>query len=215
MRGFILAAVILVCCATPAMATVTVYDFKGTVVSGSDDDGIFGPFGANLSGRPYDLRITVNSATGGTVAGAPYIFSLGGSGGNAPLQVRLKIGSNSYTLNDFGNTLSYFSASDPLDHVDFTSGGSNYLFSFGSSNSSGYYNALTYGRPNSGGSNGFRATLGDADDTILRLGAAVVPTISGAPEPATWAMLLGGFGLCGAALRRRSRPLRPGLAAAR
>lgn len=38
----------------------------------------------------------------------------------------------------------------------------------------------------------------------LSLTATLVPPPSGVPEPTAWAMLIGGFGLAGAALRRRS-----------
>jgi hypothetical protein len=39
----------------------------------------------------------------------------------------------------------------------------------------------------------------------LRLGLVDVP--AGVPEPASWAMLIGGFGLAGANLRRRGRAI--------
>jgi len=44
------------------------------------------------------------------------------------------------------------------------------------------------------------------DGTIFKLGdTGFVPFIAGVPEPASWALLLTGFGLTGAAMRRRSR----------
>ena len=39
----------------------------------------------------------------------------------------------------------------------------------------------------------------------VRNGGVVVPPVGGVPEPATWAMMLGGFGMVGGALRRRQR----------
>jgi hypothetical protein len=46
-------------------------------------------------------------------------------------------------------------------------------------------------------------TAGAAGTLVGSQGATAVPL--GVPEPASWAMLLGGFGLIGAATRRRSR----------
>ncbi len=91
---------------------------------------------------------------------------------------------------------------------------STYIFSFTSSSRSGHYDTLTYGRPDSGVGNGFSTTLCDPDDTVLRFGAAVVPTVGGVPEPGSWAMLPSGLGLCGAGLRRH-RAARPVYAPAR
>lgn len=45
--------------------------------------------------------------------------------------------------------------------------------------------------------------VGVTDLRQVRLGGATLAV----PEPAAWAMMLGGFGLMGAAMRRRSRPI--------
>ncbi len=44
--------------------------------------------------------------------------------------------------------------------------------------------------------------------TYKQLGRSLVPTTS-APEPATWALMIGGFGLAGASLRRAKAHARP------
>ncbi|MHA6720363.1 PEPxxWA-CTERM sorting domain-containing protein [Sphingomonas sp. RS6] len=41
--------------------------------------------------------------------------------------------------------------------------------------------------------------------SAFTFGASLTPATSGVPEPAAWAMLLGGFGLMGGALRRRNQ----------
>lgn len=47
---------------------------------------------------------------------------------------------------------------------------------------------------------------GGSNTPIVSLGQVTVPTAI--PEPATWAMMLGGFGVIGAAMRRRGRVTR-------
>ncbi len=46
---------------------------------------------------------------------------------------------------------------------------------------------------------------GGTGTTIFSLGSVTVPAI---PEPATWAMMIGGFGLVGMSMRRRGRTTR-------
>lgn len=48
---------------------------------------------------------------------------------------------------------------------------------------------------------------GGSNTAVFTLGQVAVPA-SAVPEPATWAMMLGGFGLLGAATRRRARTTR-------
>jgi len=52
---------------------------------------------------------------------------------------------------------------------------------------------------------------GGSNTAVFTLGAVGVPTAGNTPdaipEPATWAMLIGGFGMIGAAARRRHRPM--------
>jgi hypothetical protein len=48
---------------------------------------------------------------------------------------------------------------------------------------------------------------GGSNTAVFTLGQVTVP-VAAVPEPATWAMMLGGFGLIGAATRRRSRVAR-------
>ena len=53
---------------------------------------------------------------------------------------------------------------------------------------------------------GFEDTFGGGDQDYNDLIFSFTNTRAAVPEPATWAMMLGGFGLVGAAARRRARP---------
>ena len=46
---------------------------------------------------------------------------------------------------------------------------------------------------------------GGSGTPVFSLGSVTVPTFAAVPEPASWAMLIGGFGLLGVASRRSSR----------
>lgn len=48
---------------------------------------------------------------------------------------------------------------------------------------------------------------GGSNTAVFTLGQVTVP-VAGVPEPATWAMMLGGFGFMGAAMRRRTKVAR-------
>lgn len=50
--------------------------------------------------------------------------------------------------------------------------------------------------------------LGEQNTAAYQVGTVRVPAAGAVPEPATWAMMLGGFGLLGAATRRRNRMVR-------
>lgn len=54
-----------------------------------------------------------------------------------------------------------------------------------------------------GGGTGLTAFFRNADNTDTILGGSFLSTTAGVPEPASWALMLGGFGLAGAAMRRR------------
>ncbi|GAO37909.1 hypothetical protein SCH01S_01_00720 [Sphingomonas changbaiensis NBRC 104936] len=49
---------------------------------------------------------------------------------------------------------------------------------------------------------------GGSNTAVYTLGQVTVPFPAAVPEPATWAMMLGGFGVMGLSMRRRKRVLR-------
>ena len=84
----------------------------------------------------------------------------------------------------------------PFAPLDFNGLGARTTFSFGSADA--FFTLTTKNNPN--------GAPGGSNTPVFTLGSVTVPTA--VPEPATWAMMLGGFGLLGAATRRRSRVAR-------
>jgi len=76
---------------------------------------------------------------------------------------------------------------------------------FGGQSADGFYARTTKNDPKSG-----------KDTALYTLGAVTIPapgsTPDAVPEPAAWAMMLGGFGLLGSAMRRRHTGVRRALA---
>jgi hypothetical protein len=93
-----------------------------------------------------------------------------------------------YTGPDLRNT------GGPFASLDFN--GLSARSTFGSTRFDAFFTRTTKNNP-----------AGEANTAAYQVGTVRVPT-AGVPEPATWAMMLGGFGLLGAASRRRSRAVR-------
>lgn len=87
----------------------------------------------------------------------------------------------------------------PFTPIDFN--GITARSTFGGRMRDAFYTQTTKNNPDGqpGGSNTSVYTLGSVDVPIAGNGPDAIP------EPATWAMLLGGFGMLGAAARRRNR----------
>jgi hypothetical protein len=92
---------------------------------------------------------------------------------------------------DFRNT------GGPLDPFNFDGLGARSTFNLQGEDA--FFTLTTKNNPD--------GTPGGTNTPVFTLGQVTVP-VSAVPEPATWAMLLGGFGLLGAATRRRSRVTR-------
>jgi hypothetical protein len=107
------------------------------------------------------------------------------TGADAFLDLSYATGTRAWTLADIQAGSGVFYSGGAFEAFVLYLGGANLL---GSNNAAGIYE----------GSNG-----------IYCNGCVGINSISAVPEPGTWALMIGGFGLAGAALRRR----RPALAA--
>ena len=200
-------------------AVVTVVTYTGTVAMGGiDSAGLFGTVGADLSGASFTATYTtsdilgastqstaVNSTIyGGSLYGTPpvttatvtingdSIYFDGGWNGEQFQQIL----SGQYTANisstSYGDTNGYYVQ--------------NYLFSTSTPfvTTSDYHSPPNYTIHNGDSVVGFGRISSSINGHTYSIDLSTVAVSSGAvPEPATWALMLGGFGLAGVALRRR------------
>lgn len=148
---------------------------------------------------------SVHATTSGNSGHVSNVFASGCDGGG------LACGSGIFSLALGFQSASNFAGGDPLDFIggislesDAFAGRTHYTDRFGVSPGTAYafIDPLITLSPALG--NGYSLSIG---------GGAVgngAPGITAAPEPATWALMVGGFGLAGGALRRR----RPAVVAA-
>jgi len=169
-----------------------------------------------LAGTPA-LAAGPNLTFRGDTSGAPIFHRPQENGSNAPLM-----------LDDFGNGVAY----QAIKFTVLTSGEYAIIMSSGFDNMLGLYsgsfnpgspllNAIVYNDTYSGNDSGFATQLntdtsyfavatgyGTLDQGSYTLsfygpGEVVIASTGAVPEPATWAMLIAGFGLVGATLRQR------------
>ena len=106
-----------------------------------------------------------------------------------------------YTLGTFSDDASYLYLDGNLivdnrnDHSLVNATGSVFL-------TAGAH-ALRIFQEENGGGTGLTAYFRKADDSNTALGGNFLSTTAGVPEPAAWGLMIGGFGVVGAASRRR------------
>lgn len=204
--------------ALPAQATVYATSWTGTV-TGTDTDGWFGTPGAVLTGQSFTMTFNIDAATD----------RYSETAGNAPYRRYDQIRSNTLTIG--GVTLSqtngmvdrslrqrpnglvisqqYYTIAEG----DRRPGGIIFMLSVGRTGSSLFgsldpLSAFTYtslaGDTVVGSFTG-KSTRLSFQPTAATFAAVVEPPVveAGVPEPSAWAMMIGGFGLVGVAVRRR------------
>ena len=193
--------------AASALTVETV--FKGVVVDGDNDNtGLFGPAHGSVSGDAFKVTYRTKLTPASTSDnGFTFAQSTGGSDSGLPLLMSAVLQINGYSYAIDGAQQSYLQHQDsgPDDYVNArvapgNPGGFEHLSlvalgSFLSDRS--LTDAFSYAP---GGAIGF----GELALVDNHLTFSVTSVSGGAvPEPATWALMIGGFGLTGATLRRR------------
>ncbi|WP_394648694.1 PEPxxWA-CTERM sorting domain-containing protein [uncultured Sphingomonas sp.] len=210
--------------AAPATVTVT-----GTVLNGLDAGGQFAGIGANLAGLPFSAVFTVEAQPGNTVIQTGTLGYLFGRGAGSPVSAALTIGSRTYDFaGSFSGSARVMDAAgnggtDLLHYmVDDTNVAllppDNTLLYVGFDTLRNVLNSANYsafdqidltaqdgatGQVRIANRDAATGTYGASTYANLSLSTIRASVMSPVPEPATWAMMIAGFAMTGAALRRR------------
>ena len=211
----------------PASAATILITYTGTVSSGMDETGVFGAAATDLTGKAFTSVYTLNYPIFGAadVSGTNYHETYGGAiyGSNtvSPLSAQITINgvtkslsgaySGDHSLQALPGTVSRI-----LDQVG--DDNQNNIINFISNDVNDVINSLNFSDPVS-----YNLKFGDYSDGGFHLGhlsdlnrvsdavgnfnnlSVKVESVGAVPEPATWALLLMGFGMVGATLRIRRR----------
>lgn len=215
--------------AMPAAAVVKIATYSGTVSNGFDSTGVFGVANTDLTGASWVAVFTYDKLLGGLlVSGVGFDESYGGGGygqvGESPV-TNVAVTINGVTRSIVGDWASHaVTATSPaVAHYseDLIDTDVTYMVHFIS------LNAAPQGAPASLDKNfapvatrldnsttgwfAYDYASGNLTEnaTAILDGDAVFSVASQAPEPASWALMIAGFGMVGGALRaRRMVPVR-------
>ena len=209
--------------AIPAAAVVKVAKYTGTVTTGYDATGLFGAPGASLAGYGYVATYKYDKTLGTLFTdGSTYERSTGGAepsvSGPSPML------SSSITINGVTRTIAgSWEAVAETSTGPFVQHYASDFFDDGITQSFKYHQSYAYpaGAPASldqsfgpVAAQGYGyiawamydyATGTLTENTYAYLGTNTVYSVSDVPEPATWALMIAGFGMVGGALRRQER----------
>lgn len=208
--------------ASPAAAAVKTATYSGTLQSGNDLTGVFGAANTNLAGVSYIATFTYDRNLGGSQSTNPGLFDSSAGGifygtGSPMISASITINSITKSFSAGFDDLALTSA-NPFQQVwhiaqrkvlgaDWVQAKFNPLIAAGSLDQDVAPNAATgtgsfqiYAYDSLTAATTAFATGVFANQAIYSVGDASVAMV---PEPASWAMLIAGFGLTGAVMRRR------------
>jgi hypothetical protein len=209
--------------AMPAAAVVKIAKYTGTVANGYDTTGVFGAPNTDLTGYSWVATYTYDRSLGfyQFTDGVSYDYSYGGPGygvvGSPVLSSTITINGVTKSLPGAWAGYVYTGTSPFVQHYaqDYSDDGITYT--------SNYNNNYTYpaGAPASldqnfgpvaaTGSYGYTqwytydyVTSTQIEAAYANMGSDAVYSVGNAvPEPASWALMIAGFGMVGGTLRRR------------
>lgn len=219
-NALVVAALSLVCAMSPASAAEYLITYTGTVASGTDGAGLFGGSGADLTGQSLVARFTLTDSTPGAIATDDGIVAeTRGWAPSSPLKATLTIGGvGSYSFgDDYGTTTHVNGLGVPSYGFDqiyhYTSTDLDYLnayvvsyvndFVATSSNTAILYYDVQPTDTSFGTFYLFREGVGDSYGQFIVSNVTIAEAAEAVPEPATWVMMIAGFGFVGAAARRQ------------
>jgi hypothetical protein len=225
-----LAAVVALALAvsTAARAEIVQITYTGTVTSGTDTQNLFG--GGSLVGDSFTAVYTINTSLGSIATdGSTYSIWVNTPPASAMTEILTINESNAEIFSNIAGpaseTYQLYGFNNPALNSDFGLG-SGLLYGFFSTIGSGINitagnvimsttpitSGYEFSSPSSYDTQSSDASLGYFDylSDFLLLNNASVSVADLAPEPGAWALMLGGFGAVGSALRnRRRRATRP------
>jgi len=214
LKALILAVVLGV--ASPAPAAKVLITYTGTVSDAFDTSGEFGVPNSDLSGLPYKVVFKLSPKPGTFIYNDGVFGITSGSGATNPLTATLYINGLSHFFTQEGvaslTNGSGLGSEDRVLHLVRPSvdPGNGFIFQtiFSSDHdfvsSSDYAHSLNYSVQPGDTVDGMFGIRGKDGPTGGFLSPEMITITSFVPEPATWAMMIAGFGLMGVALRRRA-----------
>jgi hypothetical protein len=195
-----------------ADAQVVNITYTGTVASGYDGAGLFSGAWTDLSGYSFKATYKFDTSVGMTAPG----FALGGTAvGAATPSLGASITINGSTVLIAGSIIGYFNSfNTPSSSQQYTQAQDSGVYlinkiSYGGSAAFGLAPPSSFDDDVSeftdASSFGDGATYLNLLNNHLTVSYAAEGETHGVPEPASWAMMVLGFGAMGTAMRRRSK----------